>query len=532
MALAGLGGAAHASDLTVAAVQETQIAAINPSAQFLATVDATPLETKLPGDAASDEAELLAETKDKAKPVRSSTYYPIARGKLALESASQSDAARSSFKLTAERRDNQSGGEKSIRDRYKTSLALQGTTRLTPDVTMKFGGEFTDHYRSRGEVIGGLLLNDTDEWQQKTVGVFDFSLGFLNDSLRVSTKQQRSSFMRTDDGERGRIAGSASRHKVSLRVLNTERTKLTLFGLKNTVDAFYEPMSGGSDGKDALKVNNRVTIETGASLNIGSVIVNFSQRSAHAIDREVSDSNFSGMNESEGTLSYALPREKWIANAPRAAFLTKLLPNSAWAKIKTGEIQNALLDQSWDVTTEEISIGANWSWDGGSGDVSYWRSTFDSQQPFNETADWTGNGLDASIQFYKKNWSIYLGASVYNAQNLEEWNQSSELNFGGSVALSYTPKDLPDLKAGFTIDKYKADYFDYDGSSENDYWQAQLEADFSKYFKKDKNRYQKDLRVVAQVRQLGSSSRWSDYKDRSDQTEMFIGMRFSVQMAH
>ena len=53
------------------------------------------------------------------------------------------------------------------------------------------------------------------------------------------------------------------------------------------------------------------------------------------------------------------------------------------------------LDDSSDVLdlTRDTSFGLTWDRDSSSVSLSYWKSVYDSRQPFAESADWIGDGL-------------------------------------------------------------------------------------------------------------------------------------------
>jgi hypothetical protein len=385
-------------------------------------------------------------------------------------------------------------------------------------------GDLTNVKRDTDDELFALQPLDSVGDNRRAMENLDLKAVFLGDRLSFSSSR-RASTLTPLARNSFETRGLSGQDRLSAWLWHSGKDGLSLEGATSRIDANYEDLTKLTTA-DPLQVKNRETRQVRSNLKVGWAGVFVTARDWAALTPDQKGDRAKSA-EIEAGASVALSDLHDDANFH--AF-SGLLPDSIWVSATRGTIEHSLASSS-PGQTEKSAVGVTRSWDGGSVNLSYWRSTIEPEALLPRDAEWRGHGLDFGGSVTPGHWTLSGNLSWYRAEDLVLLNSSAENSLGGSLFVSWSAPSWPKLSAGVTNYGYEADYLDNHGLERNGSVRYQLMLDCSSLIAGTLADKSAQLSFLASFDASNSRSQWSQAGSSSAAGNMFFGFRFARPVA-
>jgi hypothetical protein len=342
---------------------------------------------------------------------------------------------------------------------------------------------------------------------------YSITTQFLGDRVAVSSSRRASDYAGLDP-TLDRKGGTSEQEKFNAWIWRSQNSSLSIEGSSNRVETGFQNLS------QAMHTRNEESQQLKSKLSYGRAGVFVAQRDSAALapDRTTELSRQTGL-ETGATLGLSDLRQKGT--------LSSLLPDSVWVSTNHGSIGQGDTVGYEKRPMEKSAVGMSRTWDAGTLNVSYWRSSVDGPATLAEESLWRGQGMDVGGTLKSGRLSMSGNLSFYTSDNIVALNNSAESNLNGSLFLTYSRAAWPKVSAGVTNYAYQAVYFDYSGLNQNSMMRYEVGVDSTPLLSAWRDPGAQ-LKFIASYQDTSSLSQWAQAPDTATAAQnVFFGFKFT-----
>ena len=406
----------------------------------------------------------------------------------------------------------ETGGFQTLRsgEAWQRSLGVELAGKLGGFLTTDLTTHFTE---LQSAVIGQPFGAQTPQSlaNRRALEEFSFSTQFLGDRVAV-TSSRRASNRSGFEAAMARAKGEYEQDKFNAWVWRSGKSSLSIEGVSSRVDSGFQNLAQATPTKSEENQQLRSKLSFGRA----GVFVAQHQSAASAPDRSTALSRQSDI-ETGASLGLSDLRQ----NGP----LLYLLPDSVWVSTNRGSVEQGdpLAFQTRPLA--KSAIGMTRSWNSGSVDLSYWRSTVEGGASMQEESRWHGRGLDIGGNLHSGRVSVSGNLTWYTADTLAAFNNIAESNVNGSLFLTWSRAAWPKLSAGVTNYAYQAAFFDYGGLEASNLTRYEVAVDSSPLLSAWADP-EAQLKFIASYQGNSTRSQWAQTAD-TGASDVFLGLKFT-----
>lgn len=396
---------------------------------------------------------------------------------------------------------------------WQKSLGVEFQGKLGGFLKTDLSTRFTE---LEGTLIGqpfGMPISDAVGTNRRALEELSFSTQFLGDRVAITSSRRasnQSSFATAMAGAKG----AHEQDRFNAWVWRSDKSSLSIEGSSSRVDSGFQtlaltPYPTQTKSEESRQVRSKL------SYGRAGVFVGQRQSLSLAPDRSTTLSRQSDI-ETGATLG--------LSDLRQGGPLLFLLPDSVWVSTNHGSVEQGA--QAYEARPmEKSSIGMTRSWDSGTVNLSYWRSSVEGAPSFADESQWRGRGMDLAGTLNSGRLSVSGNLTWYTADNLAAWNNTAESNVNGSLFLTWRRAAWPKLSAGVTNYAYQAAFLDYGGLEGSSLTRYELGVDSSSLLSAWADPAAQ-LKFIASYQGNSTRSQWAQ-NDSTGASDVFLGLKFT-----
>lgn len=396
---------------------------------------------------------------------------------------------------------------------WQKSLGVEFEGKLGSFLKTDLSTRFTE---LEGTLIGqpfGGQLPDTVGTNRRALEELSFSTQFLGDRVAITSSRRASN----QSGFATAMAGARRAYeqdRFNAWVWRSGKSSLSIEGSSSRIDSGFQTLALTPHPTQTKSEESR-QVRSKLSYGRAGVFVGQRQSLSLAPDRSTTLSRQSDI-ETGATLG--------LSDLRQGAPLLFLLPDSVWVSTNHGSVEQGA--QAYESRPmEKSSIGMTRSWDSGSVNLSYWRSSVDASPSFADESQWHGRGMDVGGSLHSGRLSLSGNLSLYTADNLAAWNNTAESNVNGSLYLTWSRAAWPKLSAGVTNYAYQSAFLDYGGLEGSSLTRYELAVDSSSLLSAWADPAAQ-LKFLASYQGNSTRSQWAQ-DNSTGASDVFLGLKFT-----
>ena len=395
---------------------------------------------------------------------------------------------------------------------WQKSLGVEVQGKLGSYVKTDLTTRFTELEGAADPGPFGMSATGTPGMDKRALEEFSFSTKFLGDRVSITSSRRASDHVALDTALDGR-QGVYAQDKFNAWVWRSPTSSFSVEGTSSRVDSGFQNLS------QAMQTKNEENQQLKSKFSYGRAGIFVGQRESMALapDRVTTLSRQSDI-ETGASLG--------LSDLRTGGVIRELLPDSVWASTSRG----SAVGYGGEATSEsrpleKSAVGLTRSFDGGSVNMSYWRSQIAS--PVSDESQWRGHGMDIGGTLKSGHLSVSGNLSVYSADNVAMAANTAESNVNGSLFLTWSRAAWPKLSAGVTNYAYQSSFFDYGGLEQAKLMRYELAVDSTPLVSAWVDP-QAQLKFIASYQDNSYRSQWAQSGDTSGAAQnMFFGFKFS-----
>lgn len=394
--------------------------------------------------------------------------------------------------------------QKSLGVEVQGKLGSLVKTDLTTRFTELEGGADVGPFGPRtGEGLGA---------DKRALEEFSLSTTFLGDRVAITSSRRASNYAALDPALGGQ--GVSEQNKFNAWLWRSETSSLSVEGSSSRMDAGFQNLS------QAMPAKNETSQQLKSKFSYGRAGVFVGQRETLALapDRTTALSRQSDI-ETGASLG--------LSDLRNGGTILELLPDSVWVSTSHGSVGQGDTVSSQVRPLQKSAVGLTRSFDGGSVNLSYWRSQITAPVSVPDESHWRGHGMDIGGSLNSGRVSLSGNLSLYSADNAAMAANTAESNINGSLFLTWSRAAWPKLSAGVTNYAYQSTFFDYGGLEQTSLMRYEFAVDSTPLLSAWADP-KAQLKFIASYQDDTYRSQWARTKDTGAGTQnVFFGFKFS-----
>ena len=394
------------------------------------------------------------------------------------------------------------GWQKSLGVQVEGKLGTLVKTDLTTRFTELEGGVDLGPFAAQGLDAPG-----TD---RRALEEFSLSTKFLGDRVAITSSRRSSDHAALDSVLDGR-RGVSEQDRFSAWVWRSQNSSLSLEGSSSRTDAGFQNLS------QAMQTRNEEKQQLKSKFSYGRAGIFVGQQEALALGADRS-TTLSRQFDIETGASLGL------SDLRTGGVVLELLPDSVWVSTSRGSVDQGSA-ASVARPMEKSAVGMTRSFQGGSLNMSYWRSEI--AAPPSDDSQWRGQGMDVGGTLNSGRLSLSGNLSVFSADTVAAASNAAESNVNGSLFLSWSRAAWPKFSAGVTNYAYQSAFFDYGGLEQTNLMRYELAVDSTPLLSAWGDP-KAQLKFIASYQDSFYRSQWTQTSDTGADTQnVFFGFKFA-----
>jgi len=395
---------------------------------------------------------------------------------------------------------------------WQKSLGVEVEGKLGSFMKTDLSTRFTELEGAADPRAFGPQTTDALGMDRRALEEFSLTTKFLGDRVAITSSRRASDHLAAlDSALEGRQGAVSEQDKFNAWVWRSPTSSLSLEGSSNRVDSGFQNLS------QAMQTRNEENQQLKSKFSYGRAGIFVGQHEALALAPDRS-TPLSRQSDIETGASLGL------SDLRTGGVVRELLPDSIWVSTSRGAVEQGS-ETAVSRPLEKSAVGMTRSFDGGSLNLSYWRSQV--TPPVSDESQWRSHGMDIGGTLKSGPLSLSGNLSVYSADTIVIARTSAESNVNGSLFLTWSRAAWPKLSAGVTNYAYQSSFFDYGGVEQSSLMRYEVALDSTPLLSGWRDP-QAQLKFIASYQDNSYRSQWAQTGDTGGVAQnVFFGFKFS-----